>query len=82
MMPLQALAVTDTTAGGALLVLAIVMPAVALRQQLGARVRSPSISTTQARQLPSGTRPSWWHRWGMAMPSSLAILKMLLPAGA
>ena len=29
------------------------MPSVALRQQLGAKVRSPAISTTQARQLPS-----------------------------
>ena len=35
MMPLQALAVTDGTAGGALLVLAIVMPAVALVALLG-----------------------------------------------
>jgi multicomponent Na+:H+ antiporter subunit D len=34
-MPLQALAVTDTTAGGALLVLAIIMPAVALVALLG-----------------------------------------------
>ena len=34
------------------------MPAVTLRQQLGARVRSPLISTTQARQLPSGRKPS------------------------
>jgi hypothetical protein len=30
------------------------MPGVGARQQLGASVRSPSISTTQARQLPSG----------------------------
>ena len=30
------------------------MPGATVRQQLGARVRSPSISTTQARQLPSG----------------------------
>ena len=29
------------------------MPAVTLRQQLGASVRSPATSTTQARQLPS-----------------------------
>ncbi|MCY1546989.1 hypothetical protein D9M68_830200 [compost metagenome] len=29
------------------------MPAVTLRQQLGASVRSPFTSTTQARQLPS-----------------------------
>ena len=35
MMPLQALATTDATAGGALLVLAIVMPAVALVALLG-----------------------------------------------
>ena len=58
------------------------MPGVALRQQLGARVRSPSTSTTQARQLPSGAKPSLWHRCGMLMPRSLAMLKMLLPAGA
>jgi hypothetical protein len=34
------------------------MPGHRLRQQLGASVRSPAISTTQARQLPSGRRPS------------------------
>lgn len=34
------------------------MPGVGARQQLGASVRSPAISTTQARQLPSGRRPS------------------------
>ncbi len=36
------------------LVVCTSMPAVALRQQLGASVRSPFTSTTQARQLPSG----------------------------
>ena len=33
-------------------------PGATARQQLGASTRSPAISTTQARQLPSGRRPS------------------------
>ncbi len=34
------------------------MPGVTARQQLGASVRSPATSTTQARQLPSARMPS------------------------
>ena len=34
------------------------MPSLGARQHDGARARSPLISTTQARQLPSGRRPS------------------------
>ena len=33
------------------------MPGVAARQHAGASVRSPAISTTQARQLPTASRP-------------------------
>ncbi|SMG67276.1 hypothetical protein BMETH_93_2 [methanotrophic bacterial endosymbiont of Bathymodiolus sp.] len=34
------------------------MPSVGMRQQDGARVLSPSTSTTHARQLPSARKPS------------------------
>lgn len=47
-MPLQALAVTDATAGGALLVLAIVMPAVALVALLGLGGRGARIIVASA----------------------------------
>ncbi len=48
MMPLQALAVTDATAGGSLLVLAIVMPAVALVALLGLRGRGSRLIVAAA----------------------------------
>src|ERR671931_1709835 len=40
------------------------MPALGKRQQEGARARSPLISTTQARQLPSDLWLPPWHRGG------------------
>lgn len=48
MMPLQALAVTDATAGGSLLVLGIVMPAVALVALLGLGGRGARLITAMA----------------------------------
>ena len=50
------LAAAPLTVGG--LAACTFMPSVGARQQLGAKVRSPAISTTQARQLLSGRRPS------------------------
>lgn len=47
------------------------IPSLTKRLQLGASARSPLISTTQARQLPSGLDPSLWHRVGSDMPSFL-----------
>jgi hypothetical protein len=41
---------------GARALRAHLLPGAGVRQQLGASVRSPSISTTQARQLPSGAQ--------------------------
>ena len=58
------------------------MPSVTARQQLAASTRSPSTSTTQARQLPSGRRPSLWHRWGMATPWRRAACRMDSPSRA
>ena len=52
-------------------------PALATRQQLALKVRSPATSTTQARQLPSGRRPSLWHRWGMVWPKRWASCQMV-----
>ena len=56
-------------------------PARGVRQQLGASVRSPSISTTQARQLPSGRRPSLWHRCGISTPWRRAAARWFRRAG-
>ena len=58
------------------------IPAVALRQQLGASTRSPAISTTQARQLPSARRPSLKQSRGMSMPWRMAALRMVSPLKA
>ena len=49
------------------------MPALGKRQQEGASARSPLISTTQARQLPSERWLPPWHRCGMLMPCFFAV---------
>ena len=59
------------------------MPAATLRQHDAASVRSPSTSTMQARQLPTGVRPSLWHRCGMVDAFALRRLdQMVSPARA
>ena len=60
------------------------MPGRGLRMQEAASTRSPSTSTMQARQLPSGRYPGSgrWHRWGMAVPRRLATCQIVSPADA
>ena len=58
------------------------MPACGVRQHDGASTRSPPTSTMQARQLPAGSRPSLWHRCGMAMPSRCATRRIVSPGRA
>ncbi len=58
------------------------MPGAACRQQLAARVRSPSISTTQARQLPAGLSGSAWHKCGTSAPWRVASCHRVSPASA
>jgi hypothetical protein len=50
------------------------MPATGKRQHDGASVRSPLISTTQARQLPSERWLPPWHRCGMSTPCFFAVV--------
>src|SRR5688572_15646364 len=52
------------------------MPCAGKRQQEGASTRSPLISTTQARQLPSERWLPPWHRCGTATPCFLAVRMM------
>src|SRR5213075_1958706 len=56
------------------------MPAVGTRQHDGARARSPLISTTQARQLPSERWLPPWQRCGMVTPCFLAV-SMIFSSG-
>ena len=61
--------------------LATFIPGSTARQQL-ARQRAPASSTTQARQLPSGRRPSRWHRCGHLTPRRWAACGIDSPANA
>src|SRR6476660_6349262 len=56
------------------------MPVVGKRQHEGASARSPLISTTQARQLPSERWLPPWHRCGMVMPCFFAV-SMIFSSG-
>src|SRR3954464_1325585 len=56
------------------------MPAVGKRQQEGASARSPFISTTHARQLPSERWLPPWQRCGIVTPCFLAV-SMIFSSG-
>ena len=60
------------------------MSSVGRRMQDAASTRSPSISTMQARQLPSGRYPGagLWHRCGMVVPSRCATCQIVSPGAA
>src|ERR1041384_397976 len=68
----------DATARPALVVTS--MPGVGYRQQDGASARSPLISTTQARQVPSERWLPPWHRCGIVTPCFLAV-SMIFSSG-
>ena len=54
------------------------------RMQEATRVRSPSTSTIQARQLPSARYPgsSRWHKCGIIKPWPLVTSQIVCPTGA
>src|SRR5262245_45218897 len=68
----------DVSARGELVVTS--MPGVGKRQHEGASARSPLISTTQARQLPSERWLPPWQRCGIVTPCFLAVL-MIFSSG-
>ena len=68
----------EVSARGELVVTSI--PGVGKRQHEGASARSPLISTTQARQLPSERWLPPWHRCGMSMPCFFAV-SMIFSSG-
>ena len=58
------------------------MPALGRRQHDAASTRSPSTSTTQARQLPAGSRPGVQHRCGISTPTRCATSMIVSPGRA
>jgi hypothetical protein len=60
------------------------MPGAGVRMQEAASTRSPSTSTMQTRQLPSGRYPgaSAWHRCGMRKPWPLETSQIVWPGSA